>query len=596
MPRLLAIVHRGILPAALVVALLGIVGCDPTVPPNLDGAVPDGEVPDGFSPDGDLPDASVADGEVATDDMALPVADGGDGSVGADDGSVADSSAEDGPSCSGPCFTDNMCLQGFCNAGVCDARVVPDGTPCTFGVCTAGACAAATGCGDGVLGLTEGCDDGNRIDGDACSAACTPLILAMPATSARARGYPTESAPAIAEDETGTMLFVWTRTDASALEIVARRFTTEGVAIDAVPMVVASGLSAGASVDPVVAALPAGFAIVWSAPPAGPSLGGIVVRKVFADGTLGAERTVQSAPFAIVREPRIAALSGGAVVIVWTQTNVDAPGGGGEPFDAVRGRVLLSTDVLQPRSTDLAVSSVRDLADDFEPSVAVTEGATGGDVFVVAWTHQAVAGSVPGGADGGPEAAPEPRVRVRAFPYPFASPYIAPPAEVDAAPASSYAPSLAASTAPGDGAVWLAWSEWVDAVEVDVRVRSLPLSALSYDAASTVTITAGALRGERPAIAAAAGGYVVSWNAPGLTDGGGIAVSSALGVRTPLDALSAQLTAFRVGRIGVSPVASTTASAPGGAGAWVTWEAEASRLGEVGTTVAAAYRVRVEAL
>ncbi len=44
----------------------------------------------------------------------------------------------------------------------------PGGTPITPGV-------APTGCGDGVLGSDEYCDDGNRFDGDGCSASCLSI-------------------------------------------------------------------------------------------------------------------------------------------------------------------------------------------------------------------------------------------------------------------------------------------------------------------------------------------------------------------------------------------------------------------------------------
>jgi len=55
--------------------------------------------------------------------------------------------------------------QGANEGAHCRTSVIPDGT------CTNGACIALT-CGDGVVEVTEACDDGNTLSGDGCSADC----------------------------------------------------------------------------------------------------------------------------------------------------------------------------------------------------------------------------------------------------------------------------------------------------------------------------------------------------------------------------------------------------------------------------------------
>ncbi|MDP2340844.1 MAG: hypothetical protein Q8O67_07800 [Deltaproteobacteria bacterium] len=56
-----------------------------------------------------------------------------------------------------------------------EAVAVDDGAPCEQGICVRGACVAAR-CGDGLSGDPEECDDGNDVDGDACTNSCTEAV------------------------------------------------------------------------------------------------------------------------------------------------------------------------------------------------------------------------------------------------------------------------------------------------------------------------------------------------------------------------------------------------------------------------------------
>jgi len=75
---------------------------------------------------------------------------------------------DDGVACNGA----ETCSDSVCAVGMME----PDGTACTIadgeaGVCRTGACVVA-GCGDGIVGSDESCDDGNDVDGDGCESDC----------------------------------------------------------------------------------------------------------------------------------------------------------------------------------------------------------------------------------------------------------------------------------------------------------------------------------------------------------------------------------------------------------------------------------------
>ncbi len=73
------------------------------------------------------------------------------------------------------CTVDDACVAGTCVGG--PPRACADADPCTVDTCneTTDACEHTPGagcCGNGTIDPGETCDDGNRIDGDGCSATC----------------------------------------------------------------------------------------------------------------------------------------------------------------------------------------------------------------------------------------------------------------------------------------------------------------------------------------------------------------------------------------------------------------------------------------
>lgn len=85
----------------------------------------------------------------------------------------------EGPDSCGSCTMDVECNDGMfcngaetCNAGTCVNAPEP---PCdaTTGTCDEDTDVCVLFCGNGMNDGAEGCDDGNRTDGDGCSATCT---------------------------------------------------------------------------------------------------------------------------------------------------------------------------------------------------------------------------------------------------------------------------------------------------------------------------------------------------------------------------------------------------------------------------------------
>jgi cysteine-rich repeat protein len=80
------------------------------------------------------------------------------------------------------CKSDNICLNSSCDVSdpkkhICKGTPATDGTSCATvkdidGTCKAGVC-RKIGCGDGVLGMGEDCDDANTDDSDGCKSDCT---------------------------------------------------------------------------------------------------------------------------------------------------------------------------------------------------------------------------------------------------------------------------------------------------------------------------------------------------------------------------------------------------------------------------------------
>lgn len=81
-----------------------------------------------------------------------------------------------------PCTQDDTCYQTGFNDAECLSGFVAEGTPCgapeICGECLFGSCyprpvGSCGACGDGTLNAGEECDDGNDLDCDGCSSACT---------------------------------------------------------------------------------------------------------------------------------------------------------------------------------------------------------------------------------------------------------------------------------------------------------------------------------------------------------------------------------------------------------------------------------------
>lgn len=280
--------------------------------------------------DSEAPDASDGGAETGRD---AGFDSGRDVDVGMDTGgpdTSFDAGTDTGPTCECPAST--LCLAQACIDGACVATPEPAGTVCgemplgvPEGVCLEGAC-VMRGCGDGYrepgpvvdeAPAREGCDDGNLLDGDACSPTCEPtLYAAIPGDDSsdvipQLRGQ----RPALAVDDSGRVLATWLEaqfpTSSEEYVVLARRFTPEGVAVgDVIELVRGVGASL-----PVPVGLGEGWAVLHESSTVG--LDGIVFRRVQVDGSVGAPRLVPgtgaaSSPFATRH--------GDGVLTVWTRS------------------------------------------------------------------------------------------------------------------------------------------------------------------------------------------------------------------------------------------------------------------------------------
>ncbi|MFW5661527.1 MAG: hypothetical protein ACOC05_09085, partial [Oceanicaulis sp.] len=182
-----------------------------------------------------------------------------------------------------------------------DAIECPTSTVCdALGdfICIAGTC-ELRGCGDGYreppgTPLREACEDGNTSDGDACSSACLPTTFAVWSADAT-ESSPAASAPSVAADDAGHLLFVFTEDTGGSRVVRARRFAPSGTALDATPLTLSGDLALGWVAEPSVAAAPGGgWIVVWTDPFADGDAGGIMMRRVFADGSLGSTLVEQA--------------------------------------------------------------------------------------------------------------------------------------------------------------------------------------------------------------------------------------------------------------------------------------------------------------
>ncbi|MEM9194911.1 MAG: hypothetical protein AAGF12_37375, partial [Myxococcota bacterium] len=296
-----------------------LVGCGSPLPASPDAAAPPGEagMPEAGMPEAGSPDASVVDAAVVPD--ATPDA--------AEDGCVCPPPSpchvlEEGASCEGGDF--------------CGEVPVADGTACDAGpgmelgdaLCVLGVC-TMPGCGNGYREADELCDDGNLVDGDACSSTCLPETLAVVSTPDEVALQPGQGGGVVGEDGLGRLLFVWTERPFSGRSVVRAQRADRGGVLVGMPMDVATDLAADPHPQVVgLATTPSGmgggFVVAWEATRAGAPT--VRHRQVAADGTLGAVQTsADTVPTATgYRRPAVARLSDG-YVIGWTV--VTAPTG-----------------------------------------------------------------------------------------------------------------------------------------------------------------------------------------------------------------------------------------------------------------------------
>ena len=232
----------------------------------------------------------------------------------------------DAPLCECPLLPE--CLEAVCEPGGCVAVQRPDGTPCSDGECLGGMCVPPTSaCGDGVrIGagspLREGCDDGNRVEGDACDAECVPTPFTIAGAADRALE------PDLDVDGSGTVLVAWVARGAGRARIEAARFRADGVALDAAPIVVsAEPLREDLGYEPTVAGLAGGgWAVAWSQFDGtdGPGSRDLAYALVAADGAAAPPRPGSEIDAVDQLGPR-AARVGDGFVIVWRSAH--EPGG-----------------------------------------------------------------------------------------------------------------------------------------------------------------------------------------------------------------------------------------------------------------------------
>ena len=275
-------------------------------------------------------DATVAPDDAETDAF-VPEDSGADAGV---DAFVPDAfvpEPDGGPACE--CVATSECESAACVDGVCVRGPVSDGAECgevvmgaPSGVCVAGGC-VARGCGDGFVEpgpsddapdapAREACDDGNLLDGDACSASCTPTSFVVD------RAPDLEYAPALesgqpralAVEGQGRVLLIYQRYDGAPGPLLGQRFDPGGVRLgDVITIGSPMGLAS-------VAGLPSGgWVVAYERSVTSVMSQAAVFRTVSPEGVLGPERRAGTVDLQ-ERDARVAALGDGFVVTFDRQT------------------------------------------------------------------------------------------------------------------------------------------------------------------------------------------------------------------------------------------------------------------------------------
>jgi cysteine-rich repeat protein len=232
------------------------------------------------------------------------------------------------------------CAAGVPERGIrldrADASVDRDGSA----LCANGECrrAGAGICGDGFLEpgpepSREACDDGNTIDGDACTPGCQPSIFTV-AERSGAR----DMRPVVAEDDGGHALIAWVAEEAELERRVVRvrPYSNAGFATsEAVDVATIPGLGDGVTLS--LAPLMTGFVLAWGGPGVDDAEGGIriarlgvdgrVVRSIIVPMTAEERRGAQHSPsVAVIRDPATATPT---VALAWIDESVPATLGRG---------------------------------------------------------------------------------------------------------------------------------------------------------------------------------------------------------------------------------------------------------------------------
>ena len=200
----------------------------------------------------------------------------------------ADAGAPIGCDCPTPL---NPCLVGACQDGACVQLPVDDGTPCPVDdICVAGVCTEPR-CGDGYrepaggVRPREACDDGNDIADDGCDASCTVTDIQV-----AARPRSSDSRPAVAIREDGTMAVVWTSRVDAAEPLLSMRLRVHGPHGDVwCDIELETGAGLGSVFSPSVTATAEGWAVAWRTSRAAPGardLGDIALAIVRDDGVV----------------------------------------------------------------------------------------------------------------------------------------------------------------------------------------------------------------------------------------------------------------------------------------------------------------------
>ena len=142
------------------------------------------------------------------------------------------------------------CIDNNVN-GVCDEFDIARTSPCDTGeacVNTIGSyeCQSANVCGDGVVGGTEQCDDGNTLNGDGCSSSCEIEVATCPSADAAPAGSGTDiyggaltlsttSTRVVVDQSNGDFYIAGYGSNqagaASGTDVVLRKFSREGTEI-----------------------------------------------------------------------------------------------------------------------------------------------------------------------------------------------------------------------------------------------------------------------------------------------------------------------------------------------------------------------------